>query len=187
MLGRFKTWIFDYFNVCLGLIAVTVLFFLTTTNIYFLPLFLAAFLVFNFYFLKGSEILFATLFLPLPFFFLPILFQFRPVVIAGFWAGYLLLLWFLPSVSWLVFIFLSLLLLNFFSHFFGLIWMIGLLLVLVFVLARIIWKHDSINAVVKALIVAEAFWLVFFLPLSFYLRSLLVLLLIVNLRRLTLV
>jgi len=187
MLEKFKTLIFNYFNVCLGLIVVSVLFFLTTKNIYFLPLFFIGFLVFNFYFVKGPEILLGTLFWPIPFFFLPILFQLQPLITTSLWVAYLLLIWFMPLVGWLIFMFLFLLLLNFFSHFFGLVWMIGLLWLLMFILARVAWKNDSATAALKALIVTEAFWLVFFLPLSFYFRSLLVLLAIVILRRQTMI
>lgn len=172
MLEKFKTWIFSRWHFLFALIFVSAIFYLALVNFYFLPLFFLVFLISNFYFFRGSEILLGTILIPLPFFFLGLIFQLNQIALIWLWFVYLGVFWLWPQISWLIFVFFLNLILNYFGNYFNLFLPLIFFGAILFFVVKIVFQNNDFNAALKSFILTELFWLIFLTPFGFIWRSL---------------
>jgi len=173
MQKKVKVWVIENVHLLVALIASGLLFHTALTKDWSIVPFLLVFLLVNFYFLKGSKLIFSTFFAPLPFFLLPSFFSVQPVILTGAWIICMWLLWRHAEAFWTIYLFafsiITQMLLGELTAY-PFVVLLGVMFVsyLTFIVP---FHHKPYVAAIKSIIVGELQWLAFLIPAGFLIRS----------------
>jgi hypothetical protein len=174
MLGRLKSLIYKKPLLFLGGVISTIFFYLSLNNLNFYP-FLVIFLLFlNFYYLRGVEIFLGSILLPTPIFLIKTFYNLNPFLLLIIWIFYLYLFLHKPKIGWSLFLFSTFAFLNILLSYFSIFSIFLLLFLILFLIFIFAFRNNLLNSILKSIFISEIFWLSYFLPLNFYLRSILV-------------
>jgi hypothetical protein len=174
MLERLKNLIYKKPLLFLGGAISTIFFYLSLNNLNFYP-FLVIFLIFlNFYYLRGVEILLGSIFLPTPIFLIKTFFKPNSILLLTIWVFYLYLFLHKPKIGWSIFLFSTFAFLNILLSYLSIFSIFLLLFLILFLIFIFAFRNSLLSSILKSIFISEIFWLSYFLPLDFYIRSILI-------------
>ncbi|MGC8981493.1 MAG: hypothetical protein ACP5JU_00895 [Minisyncoccia bacterium] len=174
MLERLKNLIYKKPLLFLGGVISTIFLYLSLNNLNFYPILVIFLLFLNFYYLRGVEIFLGSILLPAPIFLIKTFYNANIILLLIIWVFYLYLFLHKPKVSWSIFLFSTFLFLNILLNHLSILSIFILLFSILFLIFLFSFRNNLLSSIIKSIFISEIFWLSYFLPFNFYLRSILV-------------
>ena len=168
MLKRLKNLISENLFLIFSLLITTILFYLTFINYNFLIVLFLFLLFFNFYYLRGPNVIFFSFISPLPFYFLSILSNVNHIIVIILWPIYyfLLLKNNILAISALSFFIITNIFLLF--DYLNFIYIFILFFILFWIIFYLGFKNDYFSSLIKTSLLSQFLWINYFLPVSLY-------------------
>lgn len=174
MLEKLKNLIYKKFILFLGEVISIIFFYLSIKNLNFYPLLVFILLFLGFYYLRGVESILASLLIPIPLILISVFSKINILILILFWICYIYIFLHKPKVGWIIFIFFLILFSNLLFSQYSVFLIFTLFFIVLLIVTLAGFKNNLLNSLIKALITSEIFWLSYFLPFNFYIRSFIV-------------